>query len=948
MNRLHRIFALVLICGLAGGCSDSSSEKETSPKRGPGAASPEDAVAQLLAARQAGDLARISQLFASPVGPLLQRLHEAAVRIGEAQRQVASALTSQFGEAAAESLPAEFDGAGLLEQLRSKENSVVNMQITEKVPQGAEFLLTVALTEKAPYLGPDQVSERTEKLLALKEEGTWRLLPEDARNASEEETRQIVGEADKFIEGLRAMADEYQELAFDVVGGKYESVAAVHERMQAAVERHVANSPMARIKHDQAAAAAKAELDQAVRAETPQVDVVPPQAALPDAASELSDAPTLDAARRGLLDRALEFYQHGPDAGDSTIAGEAAATTEESAQPDFSFNSATFKGHTSFVEELAFAPDGKLLASTAEDHTVRLWDLSLGQEVKNLPGGNSVAFSPDGKLLATLTGLENTITVYDAASGEKHAALTGVAAGGQALQFSPDGTLLAGVGFGEANIWQVQIWSTKTGEKLHALNGGEDWGVCLAFSPDGKTLAAGGQNNVVMLWDVASGKPVCSLRAAQEQVNAVCFSADGKTLAVASDYEIELWDVASQTVVRMLSGHNSQVGGLEYSPDGKLLASASLDRSVKVWNASTGEELETLRGFNNGATCLAFSPDGKTLATGEIDDLVRLWTAAPAESQPADAVLEGHGGEVSCVAFSPDGKSLVSIGAGQGGGAGPAEIKLWDTATRRVVAETDGHRFPATNAAFSPDGKWLVTGGYDLSMKVWGLTPEMHPLERPSWELDPYTNMINAVAYSADGKLFAEGGGFMEMPGKAALWDVETWTKKFELNGHQDLIADLAFSRDGKLLATGSFDGTVKLWDTATGEEKASLSDVGIVRALAFSRDGKRLAVAGGPRGEAAEIKLYDTESWQRSAVLKGHAEHVDALAFSPDGSLLASAGGDQVVKLWQVANGEEAATLRGHTSAIRDVAFSPDGNSLASAGGADGTVRLWNVAAIR
>src|SRR5262249_8034248 len=119
---------------------------------------------------------------------------------------------------------------------------------------------------------------------------------------------------------------------------------------------------------------------------------------------------------------------------------------------------------------------------------------------------------------------------------------------------------------------------------------------------------------------------------------------------------------------------------------------------------------------------------------------------------------------------------------------------------------------------------------------------------------------------------------------------------------------------------------------------------VGALRGVVFSPDGRRLASAGLDQS----IKLWDTATGQEVLTLRGHIDNVFCLAFSPDGHRLASASLDKTVRVWDARPvegepGPEHLTPRGHTGAVPDVAFHPtDGRTLASAG-TDGTVRVWD-----
>jgi WD40 repeat protein/DNA-binding SARP family transcriptional activator len=170
------------------------------------------------------------------------------------------------------------------------------------------------------------------------------------------------------------------------------------------------------------------------------------------------------------------------------------------------------------------------------------------------------------------------------------------------------------------------------------------------------------------------------------------------------------------------------------------------------------------------------------------------------------------------------------------------------------------------------------------------------------------------------------------------------------LRGHQGVVWAVAFSPDGARLATSSFDFTVKVWDTESGEALLTLANPnglpnGIGAAVAFSRDGKRLAT-GGPMAEA---KVWDAATGQALFTLRqeGQATFTDtviSLAFSPDGSRLVTGQVDGRVDVWDTISQQVVLNLSGHTDQVNGLAYSADGTRIVT-GSYDATARVWDAA---
>ena len=572
------------------------------------------------------------------------------------------------------------------------------------------------------------------------------------------------------------------------------------------------------------------------------------------------------------------------------------------------------RGHLGSVSMGVFTPDGERAVTASLDETIRIWDAATGKPLQQLKGHTgpvyAVAISADGRTLVT-GAQDNTLRLWDVPQTRPVLWLEDTPLAPAPLARSVDGRwLVTGTAANGVRLWdaaRLQVGDPKLikRDEVSELRVGHAAPpVNAAFRADGALFATADRSGRIRIWSPLLKGPQGELELHQSEVRGLAFHPNNQQLVSAgAEGTVAVWQVPTPPARQLMGLAAVWVDGTLIGAQPQAFLAAA-DGSLRLVDVNQGTVIREFPRSESPWTAVAAAANGTLVAAADKVGNIRLYN--PADATPR-GVLIGHTGAVNDLAFHADNVTVSTAGA-------DGTVRSWKVPVPPAAALA-GHAQPPRVVTRAVKGSWLVTAGEDRSVRMW------QPNGQPLRTLGPHAQPVTALAVRADDAQLASG----DQEGAVWIWNAASGMGVGPVWAHASPITALQLTADNQGLLTAAADGTLKRWKLPLVPPRLSNGHGQTVRDAAITSDGQRAITLAADNS----IRVWRTNDGGEHRRFDGTTGFDTALAIQPTGQLLATAGTNGILLVWNVVDGNLQSRPWRATGAALDVAFLPQTTRL-------------------
>lgn len=603
-------------------------------------------------------------------------------------------------------------------------------------------------------------------------------------------------------------------------------------------------------------------------------------------------------------------------------------------------------GHSQYITCSDFSHNGKYIVTGSGDNSIILWDAIYGKQIRNFNYHykkiKSLNFSNDGKTILS-TSNDNTAKLIDTKSGDLIQSFKLKNEEISNAYFSKDDSKIVILN----NRDGFSVWSTLDGKSLGKFKKNHSSSKeSNLISPDGlKVLSKANWKSVICI-ELLSKDTLFTMDF--DKAYTMSFSPDGKYIVIGSSKLFsKIFDAnTGEFLYELKSDYEKGCDGcntvIKISSTGKYVFTMSSKKDGILWNPKSGKKIKKFGEVSKRPNNVAFSADERYLLLS-FSKQVFVYDI---QSGRTKVKLDNKWIDYYEFKFNASANQIIVPSKNN-------TIEIWDVEKGKKIKtlkgylneqRADGLKYDYTNyydkkilhyislksnVSISANDNYFTIGKIDSSAVIVNLITgrKVKTLNN--------SKSILTHDYSADGKWLALGGG----DGKIRIYDTKTNEIQFTLKGHGALIFDLRFSSTSNELVSGSWDGTMIVWDFKK-ESIIQRIDLGGYSPYLVRYSPNDLYALTGDLGKG--VDFWEIDSKQKFRSLIGHTKTISGIEFSKDGTTMVTSSWDGKIKVWNVLTGMLIAKITGNDSPVYSVCYSNSGNEIISGGG-DRLIHIWN-----